>query len=228
MPGRVVTLIYTGNPEDKVWGTAFKVAPENISSVIEYLDYREKNGYSKQKIDFYPNTRNVSDTRSSNECDIMVPCQEDIIQVEAYIADETNDHYLGPAPPNFIARQIVQCQGISGPNLEYLTQLCATLAAITPSNQNFDPDGHLSLLTEHVKMILSLDKEGNDTTSSSFEEKGTIDDYRETAKTKNKISITSDSLEKSGIDHGFKAGCAGLVCFADWSSLSAPKPSKAS
>ena len=64
-PGRVVTLIpykqflaypdeHKDTTEDIVWGKAYRIASDNIDEVLKYLNFREKNGYTVDYVDFYP------------------------------------------------------------------------------------------------------------------------------------------------------------------------------
>lgn len=51
----MVTLI-PGNEEDTVWGVAYEINQEDIDTVSNHLDFREKNGYVKKIIKFYPSS----------------------------------------------------------------------------------------------------------------------------------------------------------------------------
>lgn len=43
-----------GNEDDTVWGVAYEINQEDIEAVSDHLDFREKNGYIKNIIKFYP------------------------------------------------------------------------------------------------------------------------------------------------------------------------------
>ncbi|KAJ3640218.1 hypothetical protein Zmor_003532 [Zophobas morio] len=52
-PGRVVTLV-PGAETDKVYGIAYQISEQDRAIVIDHLDYREKGGYVRTPILFYP------------------------------------------------------------------------------------------------------------------------------------------------------------------------------
>lgn len=53
-PGRVVTLVQSDDSEDTVWGVAYKIKQEDAEQVTQHLDFREKNGYTRKSVVFYP------------------------------------------------------------------------------------------------------------------------------------------------------------------------------
>lgn len=125
-PGRVVTLIHRDESdfahvsdhschipeEDVVWGVCYQVAAEKVRETLEYLDYREKGGYSRSTVDVFEHP------------DDSTPLLRDVL---LYTATTGNQNYLGPAPLSDIATQIFHSVGPSGPNMEYLFQLYHTL-----------------------------------------------------------------------------------------------------
>ena len=100
-PGRVVTLVEA--PGVRCYGRAFLVEP----SVFAHLDYREKNGYERLTVDIV-----FGDTQTSGV---------------AYFAAMGNFAFLGDAPPDEIAAQIIRSVGPSGTNIEYVLELARTL-----------------------------------------------------------------------------------------------------
>ena len=105
-PGRVVTLV----PCKKGYcdGIAYLVSQKNANSVFKQLDYREKNGYEKLSI-------NLAFTNNTSQTGIT------------YIAKESNHAFLGAAPMQSIASQIISCSGPSGENKDYLFELATAL-----------------------------------------------------------------------------------------------------
>ena len=86
----MIFIISTFSLQEQVWGMAYLVAEEDIPHVREYLDFREKGGYSLTSVTFYPR-----DTTIHQPFEVMI-----------YIATPDNRNYLGPAAMEDIAQQI--------------------------------------------------------------------------------------------------------------------------
>ena len=120
--------------QEKVWGTAYEIAAKDIPKVIDYLDFREKDGYKATWVTFHP--------KHLHRCPF---------QAKLYIATPCNEFYLGPAPLSEIAEQILQSKGLSGTNTEYLMNLAQAVRSIHPEIN----DDHLFQLEALVKNGLS-------------------------------------------------------------------------
>ncbi|XP_041351191.1 putative glutathione-specific gamma-glutamylcyclotransferase 2 isoform X1 [Gigantopelta aegis] len=131
VPGRVVTLVPSDNPNDCVWGLAYKIAKENVQKIVHQLDYREKDGYKLTLVTFYP------------EADL------EPLDISLYIGNDQNPFFLGPAPLRDIAQQIYDAVGPSGTNIEYLLKLATASRDLFPSVY----DSHLFTLEHEVKSI---------------------------------------------------------------------------
>ncbi|KAL5982494.1 hypothetical protein ACLOJK_016567 [Asimina triloba] len=112
-PGRTVTL--HASPDD--WGVAYRVSGEEDEQIalsvrlLTYLEVREKQYDDKAYADFF------TDPNSTTPA---------VTGVLVYIASpdkNLNQNYLGPAPIEDMASQIVKAEGPSGPNRDYLFQL---------------------------------------------------------------------------------------------------------
>ncbi|CAK1593716.1 unnamed protein product [Parnassius mnemosyne] len=115
-PGRVATLV-----EDKegiTWGKAFLVAAENHAA-LPYLSTREcqLGGYKIYTVNFHPRSSFFVSSHSSSSN--FTDKKEALL----YIAVPENRHWLGAAPLPDIAKQILECHGSSGSNVEYLLKL---------------------------------------------------------------------------------------------------------
>eukprot|EP01135_Chromosphaera_perkinsii_P011139 Nk52_evm1s2342 gene=Nk52_evmTU1s2342 len=106
-PGRVCTL--AEDPEGITWGMAFRVAREKEKEVLEYLDYREKGGFSKHLLEVHP-----KDAKAYAGREIKALC---------YVGTPENEEYLGPAAMEDMAELIAFSVGPSGKNCDYLFHL---------------------------------------------------------------------------------------------------------
>ena len=111
-PGRVVTLV----PEAGAtcWGMAYRVEPSRIEEILGTLDVREQGGYTRHEVPLE-----------------LVATEGGMPQAAVvglmYVAGPGNPNYLGPAPLDAIAAQVLRSTGPSGPNPEYVLRLAAAL-----------------------------------------------------------------------------------------------------
>ncbi len=105
-PGRVVTLIPAAGIH--CFGMAYQVTAD----VFEHLDHREKNGYLRHEVAI-----TLTDDKQA---------RREVLGL-IYIADESNEAYLGPASEEDIAMHIANSSGPSGENSEYLLSLAKSL-----------------------------------------------------------------------------------------------------
>lgn len=105
-PGRVVTLVPA--PGEICHGMAYRLPDHSFESIIEELDYREKNGYVRDAV-------TIEFEHGGSTGGIV------------YHAAEDNPHFLGEAPMEEIAAQIASSHGPSGSNKEYILQLSKAL-----------------------------------------------------------------------------------------------------
>lgn len=141
-PGRVVTLIERSYWEQlndthheapyQVWGVAYRIKPDYVAEVKEYLDIREINGYSVHHKPFHP-------------ADGSGP-----IRALVYIGTPDNEQFVGVQEPNSLAAHIARSHGPSGPNSEYLLNLNTALEKLGADSS----DVHISDLSQKVAAIL--------------------------------------------------------------------------
>ena len=120
--------------QEETWGIAYKVPPSDVPEVMSYLNHREI-GYTTHKVVFYPH-------KDSNN---ITP-----FHTLVYIGTELSPHYLGPAPIEDIAKQVVDARGRNGCNSEYVLKLAESMRAILPSVY----DSHLFNLEDKIREIL--------------------------------------------------------------------------
>ncbi|CAD6913226.1 unnamed protein product [Tilletia controversa] len=162
-PGRVVTLVTAsdwrkyssavssseGNgaqeeeevpPEgDIVWGVSYTIDPAHAVEVREYLNHREKNGYSAQQVDVFALGADGQHVRVRQGCLL-------------YVGLPDNEAFVGPEPMDRLAERIVSCSGPSGPNHEYVLKLAEAVRGLPDSR-----DTYLFLLEKKVLALLVRD-----------------------------------------------------------------------
>ncbi|KAJ1104391.1 hypothetical protein NDU88_001803 [Pleurodeles waltl] len=134
MPGRVVTL--HEDYDACTWGVAYEVRGEQIEASLEYLNIRESvlGGYITKLVNFYPQDGQAGDA----------------VLALVFIATPINPIYLGPAPEEDIAAQIIVSSGRSGHNIEYLLRLADFMRFFCPEAE----DKHLFQIEEALIAIL--------------------------------------------------------------------------
>jgi len=133
-PGRVVTLVAAEDLANLAepaptpttipcWGRAYAVAPDDRDAVLDQLDHRERGGYERIEIEIT--------ARIAPEREIRVPGL-------MYVASASNPNYLGAAPIEEIARQILTACGPSGPNPEYVFELARSLRLMNAQDSHVE------------------------------------------------------------------------------------------
>ncbi|KIM50990.1 hypothetical protein SCLCIDRAFT_144258 [Scleroderma citrinum Foug A] len=143
-PGRVVTLVHKVDwdnfsssdafPDDDVaafrptpcTGIAYTIDPLYESEVRDYLDYREKDGYTLETLDIHTIEDGV----------------EKVIIHNCYVGRPDNPSFLGSEPLDALADRIWRSVGPSGRNKDYLYQLAASVKQLAPASH----DSHLFAL----------------------------------------------------------------------------------
>ncbi|XP_044256213.1 putative glutathione-specific gamma-glutamylcyclotransferase 2 [Tribolium madens] len=133
-PGRVVTLV-PGDETDRVYGIAYKISDQEKESVVKHLDYREKGGYVRTPVFFYPKDKGKQP-----------------FEIIIYVANDDNPQYAGPADADSIANQVVKSVGPSGTNIEYVFNLAKAMRDIAPEVN----DEHLFTIERKVQNLLKF------------------------------------------------------------------------
>ena len=141
-PGRVVTLVPMDENENaSVLGIAYEIDEEKCEETFKYLDFREKCGYSKHEVKFYP-------LQSKNSTEITCIC---------YYADDKNKYYSKIVnDDNFIADHIIRSKGPSGTNLEYFLNVCNAIRNLIKENTTSDDQNEFYIKNE--KHLFELEK----------------------------------------------------------------------
>lgn len=133
----------------EVWGVAYEIAQEDEEFVMKQLDIREKNGYDKVTVKFYPsdqgNNKLAENLHDCSQCSSLLEPFDLVI----YVGTEGNEHFAGAADIATIAQQIVLSVGPSGSNKEYLYNLASAMRLLAPEVR----DEHLFALEEAVRHL---------------------------------------------------------------------------
>lgn len=129
-----MTLVPADDDETSVvYGVAYLIPKDKQKEVLEHLDYREKNGYERYSVPFYP----LDEAGDSNFGNIVI-----------YVATKDNDSYAGHRNDlNDIANQIFEAHGPSGSNREYVFRLADAMRQLFPHHY----DDHLFELEKLLK-----------------------------------------------------------------------------
>jgi glutathione-specific gamma-glutamylcyclotransferase len=117
-PGRVVTLL-PASPSERCWGTVYRVEPGHEQAVLAGLDVREQGGYERRRVEVVHAEGSIADTL-------------------VYLATPDNPDWLGEAPLEQIAEQVLRSVGPSGPNVEYVLRLAEALAGMGASDEHVE------------------------------------------------------------------------------------------
>lgn len=132
-PGRVVTLVE--DPDEHVWGVAYRLGGPSLADTMSALDFREKGGYSRFEAEV-----------------ALRDAPRPTVTATVYVGTSDNPNYAGPAPVDEIAATIVRSVGPSGPNVEYLLELDAALGRM-----GID-DPHVRDLAGRVRSVLATSR----------------------------------------------------------------------
>ncbi|KAK3383853.1 ChaC-like protein-domain-containing protein [Lasiosphaeria ovina] len=169
-PGRVVTLIerpywetltdHHDSAPDRVWGVAYRILPDRVAEVKEYLDIREINGYSIHYTPFHP----ASELHPHPAVSPQATQPGAPIQALVYIGTPDNDQFVGPQDPQQLAEHIYLSEGPSGQNRDYLWGLEKALDGLSPESG----DEHVTDLSNRVRAVAARFAEGRNDQPDKF------------------------------------------------------------
>ena len=135
-PGRVVTLVES--PGVTCWGRAYEIADDEVAETLAHLDHREKGGYLRLEVEIFfagdglpVSSRPEVQRRAGSSKPRMV-------KGLCYFADDKNEEYLGEAPLEVIADQVLRSRGPSGSNVEYVLKLAEALRSMGAEDLHLD------------------------------------------------------------------------------------------
>ena len=135
-----------GSAPDKVWGVAYRITPDRVAEVKEYLDIREINGYTIHYTPFHP----AADVDAA----LLPPKHRGPIRTLVYIGTPDNEQFVGPQDPQQLAEHIYRSEGPSGLNRDYLWGLEAALDELSPESG----DRHVSDLSHRVRTVAAREE----------------------------------------------------------------------
>jgi len=139
-PGRVVSLV--PKKGGHCWGIAYKVPEKDIESTVEYLNFRERAGYNRSRVMFYPDNGS-----EPFELEVYISCSE-----------AENIYHSTPVDEEEIVKQIIRCKGFSGSNLEYALRLADCQRRMAPHHYDDHLFGIESRLLELCKYLSHEDE----------------------------------------------------------------------
>lgn len=129
-----------------VLGIAYEIEKDKVDETFKYLDFREKCGYSKHEVDFYP--INLKENKTINNKSFKCFC---------YYADETNPYYSIKTDNNYIAEHIIKSKGPSGSNIEYFINLCNRLKELIKISEGDDEINTTKLYIQNEQNLFDLE-----------------------------------------------------------------------
>lgn len=152
----LITIQHSYAPP-RVWGAAYRIPPEHVAEMKEYLDIREINGYSIQYAPFHVSPSWLKGQQSSELHHIFqqdtpsIGAEAGTVSCLVYIGLPENPQFLGPQDPQLLAEKITRSKGPSGENVEYLLMLEKALVELSDESG----DDHVSDLASRCRAILA-------------------------------------------------------------------------
>ena len=154
--GRVITLVKQQQQQvdqaERVYGLAYEIRPENVKKTFDYLNFREKCGYTMHEVTFHP-CHELTGAENNNHTEPF--------KCICYFANEDNFYYAAEQDQLKMSAQIAETIGPSGSNREYLFNFCSALRNLVLNECKLDKsildyDRHIFELEDLVKKSSSL------------------------------------------------------------------------
>jgi len=121
--------------DDVVWGIAYTIDPTYESEVRDYLDYREKDGYTLEMLDVHGIEHGVEKVVIHNAF--------------CYVGHKDNPSFIGSEQIDALANRIWHSVGPSGRNKDYLYDLAEAVRRLAPESH----DSHLYALETRCREL---------------------------------------------------------------------------
>lgn len=163
-PGRVATLVHTGDADSRVWGCVYEIVGKtNIQIALDSLIEREvvKGGYKFDRVPFHPFTEELQTCQSQSTKTVSISPNsminsEGSYEVLFHLSDPEVDLYLGDDSLDVQASQIVSAYGSCGSNSEYVLLLAAFMRTEVPMELALKDDSYIFELESLIREKLCL------------------------------------------------------------------------
>lgn len=142
------------NPDDlTTLGVVYYIPSDYATTVREYLDIREQNGYTLHKVEVHLEVSPEQETElfeSLNRLAVHESTGRRILTTSVYIGIVNNGAFIGPEDVQDTAAVIATSHGPSGSNYKYLKMLCDSLDEMDLSRSENITDNYLKALLDEV------------------------------------------------------------------------------
>jgi cation transport regulator ChaC len=133
---------------------AYRITPDRVAEVKEYLDIREINGYTIHYTPFHPAPSATATATTAAAAPAADSHHPGPIRTLVYIGTPDNDQFVGPQDPQKLAEHIYRSSGPSGPNRDYLWGLEAALDELSPESG----DEHVTDLSNRLRAVAAREE----------------------------------------------------------------------
>ncbi|ODV83315.1 hypothetical protein CANARDRAFT_9716 [[Candida] arabinofermentans NRRL YB-2248] len=141
----------------KVYGCIYYIPAEYAALASEYLDLREKDGYTTHEIEFHVTGKRLGNVDSEDEIweSLESNGQEGgkLVKSTVYIGTIDNESFIGPESLMDTAKVIKTSAGDSGPNDEYLLELHKGLKTLSTGKSHSTKDLYLDDLVQCLEHL---------------------------------------------------------------------------
>ncbi|KAK4050020.1 hypothetical protein OIO90_005210 [Microbotryomycetes sp. JL221] len=125
-----IELTWVGSEQDEppesghIWGRVYRIPEQDSEQIWQYLDHREKDGYTIRKVNVY------SIDAQGQEIVIESNCR-------VYVGETNNPSFAGGELMSDLAKRIATSEGPSGTNREYLYKLVEAVKQLSKEDDAY-------------------------------------------------------------------------------------------